>query len=74
MHMLAIMTSGRAVTAVPQTDATLAGQVAPDVAAMRLSDADPARVSLVWRGDEPNPHVAMLVATAERLSSGADAV
>jgi DNA-binding transcriptional LysR family regulator len=74
LHMFAIMTSGRAVTAVPQTDANLAKQVAPDVAVMRLSDADPARVSLIWRGDEPNPHVAMLVATAERLSSGADAV
>jgi DNA-binding transcriptional LysR family regulator len=74
MHMLAIMASGRAVTAVPQTDATLAGQVAPDVAVMRLSDANPARVSLIWRSDEPNPLVAMFVATAERLSSRADAV
>jgi hypothetical protein len=68
------MASGRAVTAVPQTDATLARQVAPDVAVMGLSDADPARVSLIWRSDEPNPLVAMLVATAERRSSGADAV
>ena len=74
LHMLAIMTSGRAITAVPQTDAALALQVVPDVAVMRLSDADPARVSLVWRSDEPNPHVAMLLATAEGLSSGADAV
>jgi DNA-binding transcriptional LysR family regulator len=74
LHMLAIMTSGRAVTALPQTDATLAQQIAPDVAVMRLSDADPAKVSLVWRGDKPNPLVAMLVAAAERLSSGADAV
>jgi hypothetical protein len=72
--MLAIMASGRAVTAVPQTDATLARQVASDVAVIRLSDADPARVSLVWRGEEPNPLVATLVATAERLSSEADAV
>ena len=74
MHMLAIMASGRAVTAVPETDATLARQVAPDVAVMRLSDADPARVSLIWRSDEPNPLVAMFVATAERRWSGADAV
>ena len=74
LHMLAIMASGRAVTAVPQTDATLARQVVPDVAVIRLSNADPARVSLVWRSDEPNPLVAMLVATAERLSSEADAV
>jgi DNA-binding transcriptional LysR family regulator len=72
--MLAIMASGRAVTAVPQTDATLARQVVSDVAVIRLSDADPARVSLVWRSDEPNPLVAMLLATAERLSSEADAV
>jgi DNA-binding transcriptional LysR family regulator len=74
LHKLAIMASGRAVTAVPQTDATLARQVAPDVSVIRLSDANPARVSLIWRSDEPNPLVAMFVATAERLSSGTDAV
>jgi DNA-binding transcriptional LysR family regulator len=68
MHMVAIIASGRAITAVPQTDAALARQVAPDVAVMRLSDADPARVSLIWRSEEPNPLVRMFVATAERLS------
>jgi DNA-binding transcriptional LysR family regulator len=74
MHMLAIMASGRAVTAVPQTDATLARQVASDMAVIRLGDANPARVSLVWASDRSNPLVAMLVSTAERLPRGADAV
>ena len=74
LHMLAIMSAGNAVTTVPLTDAAVAKQVVPGATVVPLGDADPARVSLVWRTDTPNPHIATLVATAERLmasSSGA---
>jgi len=74
LQMLAIMTSGGAVTTVPRTDATLARQVVPNVAVACLSDADPARVSLIWRSDKPNPLVAHLVATAQRLGPRSDGV
>jgi DNA-binding transcriptional LysR family regulator len=68
LHMLAAMTAGNAVTTVPLGDATVAQSVMPGVTIKPLADADPARVSLVWCRDAPNPHIATLVATAERLT------
>lgn len=73
LHMLGIMSSGRAITTVPLTDARLAEQVLPSVVAMSLGDARPAEVSLVWRRDNQNPLIGALVATAQRLGLGADA-
>jgi hypothetical protein len=72
LHMLGIMSSGRAITTVPLTDASLAQQVLPSVVAMSLGDANPAVVSLVWRRDNQNPSIAALVATAQRLGLGRD--
>ena len=68
LQMLAIMTSGGAVTTVPCTDASLAQQVLPSVAVRRLDDAEPAIVSLIWRSERPNPLVTALVTTAQRLT------
>jgi DNA-binding transcriptional LysR family regulator len=70
LHMLAVMSSGHAVTTVPLADALVAKQVVPGAAVIPLADADPARVSLVWCQDSPNRHVASLLATAERLGPG----
>jgi DNA-binding transcriptional LysR family regulator len=67
LHMLAAMSTGHAVTTVPLGDAAVGLQVLPNVVVRPLTDADPARVSLVWCRDTPNPHVATLVAAAERL-------
>jgi DNA-binding transcriptional LysR family regulator len=74
LHMLAAMTAGKAVTTVPVTDARVAHQVVPSVAVMPLGDAEPAKVSLVWPQHSPNPHVASLIATAERLRPSSDGV
>jgi DNA-binding transcriptional LysR family regulator len=72
LHMLASMSAGHAVTTVPLGDAAVAQQVMPSAAVIPLGDADPARVSLVWSRDAPNPHIANLVAAAERLGPEAE--
>src|SRR5262249_61432432 len=72
LHMLGVMSSGRAITTVPLTDARLAEQVLPSVVAMSLGDAHPAVVSLVWRGDNQNPLIGALVNTARDLGLGPD--
>jgi DNA-binding transcriptional LysR family regulator len=70
LQMLGIMSSPRAITAVPYADAKLARQVLPDIVAIPLRDAAPATVSLVWRNDTGNPLLADLVQTAKALASG----
>jgi DNA-binding transcriptional LysR family regulator len=67
LHMLAAMSAGHAVTAVPIGDVAIAQPVMPNAVVIPLRDADPARISLVWRRDAANPHIAALVAAAERL-------
>jgi DNA-binding transcriptional LysR family regulator len=67
LHMLAAMAAGHAVTTVPLADAAVGMQVLPNVVVRPLGDAEPARVSLVWCRDTPNPHIATLVAAAERF-------
>jgi DNA-binding transcriptional LysR family regulator len=67
LHMLAAMSAGHAVTTVPLGDAVVAEPVMPNTVVRPLADADPFRVSLVWYRRAANPHVATLVAAAERL-------
>jgi LysR family transcriptional regulator, benzoate and cis,cis-muconate-responsive activator of ben and cat genes len=68
-QMLGIMTSLRAITALPLTDAKLAERILPDVVAIPLCDADPAVPSLVWRGDNHNPLVGALAALAQGFAA-----
>src|SRR5207245_1626462 len=49
LQMLGIMTSARAVTVVPEADARIVAQVAPNIISIPIRNAAPARVSLVWR-------------------------
>jgi DNA-binding transcriptional LysR family regulator len=69
LQMLGVMTSLRAITTVPLSNAELAEHVLPDVVALPLRDADPAVLSLVWRDDTHNPLVQTLVAMARVLVS-----
>ena len=67
LQMLGIMTTSRAVTTVPLTDARVAQAVLP-AAAIPLTDADPAVVSLVWRAEHAHPLVRALVTVADELA------
>ena len=67
MQMGGIMASGRGITTLPRCDAMIAQQVLP-VAAIPLSDARPAVMSLVWRREIHNPNVEALVAFAGNLA------
>jgi DNA-binding transcriptional LysR family regulator len=67
LQMLGTMAWGQAITTIPFCDAKVALQVLPDAAAIPLSDADPAVLSLVWRTDHHNPLVEELVALARDL-------
>jgi DNA-binding transcriptional LysR family regulator len=69
LQMLGIMSAPpRAITTLPCLDAKLAQQVLPGIAAIPLRDAEPTKVSLVWRSDTCNPLVAELVEAARELS------
>ncbi len=70
MQMLATMTTGRAVTTVPLSDARFAPLVSGDLVAIPLSDAKPAVRSLVWRSDTHNPLVQALLEVAADLADG----
>jgi DNA-binding transcriptional LysR family regulator len=70
LQMLGIMTSGRALTALPELDARLARQMVPSIEAIPLLDAAPAEVSLVWREDTRNPLVDELVELAREPLAG----
>jgi DNA-binding transcriptional LysR family regulator len=64
MEMLAIMSSEQAIATVPLIDARLAQQALPDVVALRLRDARPAVLALVWHEDSRSPLLDVLVTTA----------
>jgi DNA-binding transcriptional LysR family regulator len=68
LEMLGLLAGTSAVTTLPAADARLVSQVLPNVAAMPITDADPASVSLVWDQVDPHPLVASLLATARGLS------
>jgi len=68
LQMLGTMTTSRAITIVPLSDARLAQQVLADIVVIAMSDARPAVISLVWHADKPHPLVQALVAFAENLA------
>ncbi len=61
---LGSLPTARAVTALPAADAELVAHVLPGVSAVRLLDAAPATVSLVWHADDARPLVQALVDAA----------
>jgi DNA-binding transcriptional LysR family regulator len=74
LQMLGILSSGSgAVTAIPIADARLVEHVLPGVAAVALTDAAPAEISLIWRRDGANPLVEALAGALQR-SAVADGV
>jgi DNA-binding transcriptional LysR family regulator len=70
LQMLGIMSTRRAITTVPLSDAKLAELVLPDVVAIPLRDAAPAVPSLVWRAGVHHPLVQALVALAIAIATG----
>jgi DNA-binding transcriptional LysR family regulator len=69
LQMLGTMSTRRALTTVPLSDARLAQQVLPDVVAIPVVDAEPAVLSFVWRTDTPHPLVQALVATVQQIEA-----
>jgi DNA-binding transcriptional LysR family regulator len=69
LQMLGTMSTRRAITTVPLSDARLAQQVLPDVVAIPVVDAEPAVLSFVWHTDKPHPLVQALVATARPIEA-----
>ena len=68
LQMLGTMSSPRAITIVPYSDAKLARQVLPGIVARPLGDAAPAAVSLLWREDASNSLLEDLLDLARRLA------
>jgi len=67
LQMLGIMASGAAVTTVPKRDAELAQLAVGSIAAITVTDAHPAVVSLVWRSENANPLIGALLAAAGEI-------
>jgi DNA-binding transcriptional LysR family regulator len=61
LEMVAAITAGHAVTAVPNSVAETIASVAPSLSAQRLSDAAPVTCGLVWRAEPTNPLTAAFV-------------
>jgi LysR family transcriptional regulator, benzoate and cis,cis-muconate-responsive activator of ben and cat genes len=68
LQMLGAVVTGRGVTTAPACDARMAQLATPDVVAIPLADAAPARLSLVWRDNGSLPLLDALVATAAALA------
>ena len=69
LQMLGIMsTDSHAITTFPYADAKLVQHAVPELAVIALSDADPAAISIAWRGDNENPLIDALLASAEELA------
>jgi DNA-binding transcriptional LysR family regulator len=67
LQMLGIITTRRAITTLPLSDAKIVQSAVADVVAIPLRDADPAVLSLIWHADDHHPLVATLVDVAESL-------
>jgi len=67
LQMLGIMPCSRGTTTVPQADARLAQQVAQNIVAVPLADAEPFFVSDAWPTENRNPLLQALVAAARRI-------
>lgn len=72
LQMLGIMTTGRGITAVPHSDAMLGRSVMQDLVAIPVSDALPAKLSLIWPAGHSHPNVQALARIAKDLCAGAD--
>jgi DNA-binding transcriptional LysR family regulator len=72
-EMSAIIASGRAIIAAPESNAANLVKTLTDVAVIPLRDARPGDLSLVWHRNDPNMVVATLVATARVLSESSPA-
>ena len=68
--LAALASAGGAVTLVPSAAATVLESVLAEVAAVRLQDAPPARITLVGHADMRNPLVGPLLSYAEELLPG----
>jgi len=68
-EMLASIASRRGITTVPACDAEVIVKVLRGIAAIPLLGARPAMLSLTWRTDNHNPHVAALALLARSLES-----
>jgi len=69
-EVAAIIASGRAVSTAPASSAVGILPRLRSVVAIRLSDASPTELTLVWRAEIRNALVDALVATAKQASSG----
>lgn len=72
--LLVMIASGRGVMALPACHAEIIASVMPNVAAVRIPDATPAIIHLIWREDSANRHVEALVTLVrEQWARGAAA-
>ncbi len=71
LQMLGMLSTTRAVTVLPLSDAKLVAHALPGVVAIPIRDADPAVVSLVWRAEDEHPLVSALVALSGADPAGA---
>jgi DNA-binding transcriptional LysR family regulator len=69
-EMAAIVLSGRAVTAAPESNAHNVAQSVPGLVVIPLPDADPVVMSLAWRREGAGALVASLVQVAQELATG----
>jgi DNA-binding transcriptional LysR family regulator len=65
-----VIASGRAITTMPASQATMIQKILPGVVARPLRGAHPTELSLVWRRDNRNPLIDALVAIARGLEDG----
>jgi DNA-binding transcriptional LysR family regulator len=68
--ILALVAAGRGVCLLPEAVARQYPR--EDVAYVRVSDAEPAVVSLAWAPGSADPEVALLLETARRVAAGVE--
>lgn len=68
-EVLAALSAGSAITAVPQAAANVLSNVLASTVAVPLRDAEPARIALIGHRDQRNPLVAALLSYADVLAS-----
>jgi DNA-binding transcriptional LysR family regulator len=67
LEILAVMTSRKAVTALPACDAAIIERAIPGIVAVPLQGADEAVLSLVWRSENTSPLLEALVSLAGNI-------
>ena len=68
-EVLAALSAGSAITAVPLAAANVLSNVLASTVAVPLRDAEPARIALIGHRDQRNPLVAALLSYADVLAS-----